>query len=53
MNYGDFLENYSPELQLIDALDFLQRGQAVQAAEILEKLGVGSTDGKNSEEQHH
>ena len=53
MNYEDFLEHYSPELQLIDALDLLRKGQVVEAAEILEKLGVGPTNGKNSEEQHH
>ena len=53
MKYEDFIENYTPELQLIDALDLLQRDQAIEAAEILEKLGVGSTDERNNEERNH
>jgi hypothetical protein len=42
MKYEEFLENYSPELQLIEALDLLEQNRAAEAVEILERLGFGS-----------
>ena len=53
MDYEEFIDNYSAELQLIDALDLLQKGRSVEAALLLEKLGVGPKDEKNSEETSH
>ena len=53
MEYEEFLANYTPELQLIEALDLLQRGRPAEAAQILERLGVGTTNGKNIEEMPH
>ena len=50
MDYEELMKNYTPELQLIEALDLLQRGKAVEAVQLLEMLGVGSTGAKNSEE---
>ena len=37
MKYEDLIENYTPELQLIDALDYL-RDQPWLASEILDHL---------------
>lgn len=53
MEYEEFIENYTPELQLIEALDLLQKGKAVEAVPLLEKLGVGTKVGKNSAEMPH
>lgn len=53
MEYEEFLKNYTPELQLIEALDLLQKGRAVEAVQILENLDVGTKGERNSAETPH
>ena len=45
MKYEDLIENYTPELQLIDALDYL-KDQPWLASEILDHLVSHSNNGK-------
>ena len=51
MRYEDLVENYTPELQLIDALDYL-KDQPWLASEILDHLvshsNIEKTDVKSS-----
>ena len=49
MKYEDLIENYTPELQLIDALDYL-RDQPWLASEILDHLVSDSNIEKTDEE---
>ena len=49
MQYETFIENYTPELQLIDALDMLKHYEA-DAAEILDHLASHSSNEKISVE---
>ncbi len=46
MEYKDLIENYTPELELIDALDYL-KDQPWLASEILDHLASRSNNGKN------
>ena len=46
MEYKDLIENYTPELELIDALDYL-KDQPWLASEILDHLASRSSNGKN------
>jgi len=41
MDYEKFMENYSKELQILDAIDLLQHF-APDALDCLDQLGVGS-----------
>jgi hypothetical protein len=52
MDYSEFLENYSPELQLIDALDRLSSYSTV-AAETVDRLVACSNNEKTSSLPHH
>ena len=45
MEYKDLIENYTPELELIDALDYL-RDQPWLASEILDHLASRSSNEK-------
>jgi len=46
MNYEEFLENYTPELQLIDAIDMLTHFHP-DAAEILDRWASETNTEKN------
>ena len=46
MNYEEFLENYTPELQLIDAIDMLTHFEP-DAAEILDRWASETSNEKN------
>ena len=46
MKYEDLIENYTPEMQLIDALDYL-RDQPWLAAEILDRWASETNTEKN------
>ena len=46
MNYEEFLENYTPELQLIDAIDMLTHFEP-DAAEILDQWASETNTEKN------
>jgi len=46
MEYKDLIENYTPELELIDALDYL-KDQPWLASEILDHLASRSNNEKN------
>ena len=46
MNYEEFLENYTPELQLIDAIDMLTHFEP-DAAAILDRWASETSTGKN------
>lgn len=52
MDYEEFLKNYSPELQLMDALDAISRFD-LDAAEILDRWVSRSSNGKSGEELPH
>ena len=45
MKYEDLIENYTPELQLIDALDYL-RDQPWLVSEILDQMASHSSNEK-------
>ena len=45
MEYKDLIENYTPEMELIDALDYL-RDQPWLASEILDHLASRSSNEK-------
>ena len=47
MKYEDFLKNYSPELQLLEALDLISQ-YSEDAAASLDQLVSGSIDDKNA-----
>ena len=49
MQYETFIENYTPELQLVDALDMLNHYEP-EAAEILDQWASESNTGKTDEE---
>lgn len=49
MEYKEFLKNYSPELQLLEALDSLSQ-YSMDAAESLDLLVSGAKACKNAEE---
>jgi len=49
MQYKTFIENYTPELQLMDALDMLKHFEP-EAAEILDQWASESNTGKTDEE---
>ena len=49
MQYKTFIENYTPELQLMDALDMLKHFEP-EAAEILDQWASESNTGKIDEE---
>ena len=49
MQYKTFIENYTPELQLMDALDMLKHFEP-EAAEILDQWASESNNGKTDEE---
>ena len=49
MQYETFIENYTPELQLMDALDMLQHFEP-KAAEILDQWASESNNEKTGEE---
>ena len=49
MEYKDLIENYTPELELIDALNYL-KDQPWLASEILDHLASRSSSGKNDVE---
>ena len=46
VEYKDLIENYTPELELIDALEYL-RDQPWLASEILDHLASRSSNEKN------
>lgn len=46
MKYEDLIENYTPEMQLIDALEYL-KDQPWLASEMLEHLASHSNNEKN------
>ena len=50
MEYEKFMEGYSLNLQILDAIDLLQHLDP-DALDSLDRLGVGSKDGKTSEER--
>ena len=50
MNYEKFLDNYSVNLQILDAIDLLQHFDQ-GALDSLDQLGVGSKDDKTCEER--
>ncbi len=50
MDYEKFMESYSLNLQILDAIDLLQHLDP-DALDSLDRLGVGSKDGKTSEER--
>ncbi len=52
MKYEDFLKNYSPELQLLEALDLLSQ-YSEDAAASLDRLVSDSKDGKNVADSGH
>lgn len=45
MEYKDLIDNYTPELQLIDALEYL-KDQPWLASEILDQMASRSSSGK-------
>ncbi len=47
MNYEEFLENYTPELQLIDAIDMLTHFEP-DAAKILDQWASETNNEKTS-----
>ena len=47
MEYKDLIENYTPEMELIDALDYL-RDQPWLASEILDHLASRSSNEKTA-----
>ena len=49
MEYKDLIENYTPELELIDALNYL-KDQPWLASEMLDHLASRSSSGKNDVE---
>jgi hypothetical protein len=49
MKYEDFVENYSPELQLMDALDAIKNFD-LDAAEILDRWASQSSNEKSVSE---
>ncbi len=49
MKYEDLIENYTPEMQLIDALEYL-KDQPWLASEMLEHLASHSNNEKNDVE---
>ena len=51
MQYETFIENYTPELQLIDALDMLKHYES-DAAEILDRWASESSNEKSDVETH-
>ena len=51
MQYETFIDNYTPELQLIDALDMLKHFEP-KAAEILDQWASESNNGRTGEEPH-
>lgn len=48
MRYEDFVENYSPELQLLDALDDI-KNYSLSAAEMLDQMVSHSNSEQNDE----
>ena len=50
MDYEKFMEGYSLNLQILDAIDLLQHLDP-DVLDSLDRLGVGSKDGKTSEER--
>ena len=50
MNYENFLDSYSVNLQILDAIDLLQHLDQ-GALDSLDRLGVGSKDDKTCEER--
>lgn len=50
MDYEKFMKGYSLNLQILDAIDLLQHLDP-DALDSLDRLGVGSKDGKTSEER--
>ena len=50
MQYEEFLENYTLELQLMDALDQI-KDLSPHAAEILDRWASHSTTGRNASER--
>jgi hypothetical protein len=52
MKYEDFLKNYSPELQLLEALDSLSQ-YSEDAAANLDQLVSDPKDGKNVADSDH
>ena len=50
MDYEKFMEGYSLNLQILDAIDLLQHLDP-DALDSLDRLGVGSKDGKTSGER--
>lgn len=46
MRYEDFVENYSPELQLLDALDAI-KNYSLDAAQTLDKLVSQPSSGQS------
>ena len=50
MDYEKFMEGYSLNLQILDAIDLLQHLDP-DALDSLHRLGVGSKGGKTSEER--
>ena len=50
MDYEKFMEGYSLNLQILDAIDLLQHLDP-DALDSLDRLGVGSKDDKTSEER--
>ena len=51
MQYETFIENYTPELQLVDALDMLKHFEP-KAAEILDQWASESNNERTGEEPH-
>ena len=51
MQYETFIDNYTPELQLIDALDMLKHFEP-KAAEILDQWASESNNERTGEEPH-
>jgi len=52
MDYEEFLRNYVPEIQLLEALDKLNQFSE-DAAQTIDRLVSGAKDGKNIEESSH
>ena len=52
MDYEEFLKNYVPELQLIEALDKLNQFSE-DAARTIDQLVSGSKDEKSNEDSYH
>ena len=47
MDYDEFLKNYTPELKLLDALDYA-KDRPWEAVEILNQLAFDSNNEKNA-----